>query len=292
MNYPSNQLSELKRIFQSQLEKIYDREEAGNIINILIEHHLGITRTSMALKPDFRLSESELLKFHFDIKRLLNYEPIQYVTGETVFYGLKLEVNPHVLIPRPETEELVDLIIHNNIENKAILDIGTGSGCIAIALQKNLKKCPVTGLDVSVDALQTARRNALVNKAEVEFIMADIRKTDPLTDPRIFDIIVSNPPYVTDQDKKLMNKNVLEWEPQKALFAPDSDPLLFYRKILDFSDKRLAENGQIFLEINENYGQELMKLIRAHLFSQITLLQDFHGKDRFIHAFRKIQSSI
>lgn len=287
MNYPSNLLSRLKPVFRSQLEKLYDHKEAENLVNLLINHYLGLTRTDQALNSGLRLSESELLNFHFAVKRLLNSEPIQYVLGETEFYGLKLEVNPNVLIPRPETEELAKMIISKGFENKRILDIGTGSGSIAIALQKNLKKCRITGLDISEKALQTAKKNALINEVNVEFIKADIRNSEELIHLGVFDIIVSNPPYVTHQDKKLMNRNVLDWEPLNALFAPEDNPLFFYNKILKFSNKHLSDNGQIFLEINENYGQELITRIKAHSFSQIILYQDFRGKDRFISAFRK-----
>jgi len=258
--------------------------EAENLVNLLIEHHLGMTRTQQALKPDYRLSESELLNFHMDMKRLLKSEPIQYILGETEFYGLKFHVNPDVLIPRPETEELVHLIIHENFENKRILDIGTGSGCIAIALQKHLKKCLVTGMDISGKALETARKNADENKATVEFIKADIRQTQLLDDLGIWDIIVSNPPYITHQETKLMHKNVLEWEPTEALFAPDEEALYFYDKILKFSTNHLSKKGQLFFEINENHSLELKKLIASYSFTQINIHQDFRGKDRFISA--------
>ncbi len=286
MNYPSNLLSELKSIFRGQLEKIYDSREAENLINLLIEHHLGMTRMSQALQPDFRLSESELLNFHFDMKRLLKSEPIQYVLGETWFYGLKFHVNPDVLIPRPETEELVHMVIQKNFENKRVLDIGTGSGCIAISLQKNLKKCLVTGIDISEKALETARKNATENKVAVEFINYDIREKEPQDTLGTFDIIVSNPPYVTHQDKKLMNKNVLGWEPSTALFAPEAEPLYFYDKILVFSNKNLSKNGHIFLEINENFAPELKKLVESYSFTQIKIHQDFRRKDRFISAVK------
>lgn len=286
MDYPSNLLSDLKPIFRDRLEKIYDRKEAENLINLLIEQYLGFTRTGQALNADFRVSESELLKLHFAMKRLLNSEPIQYILGQTVFCGLKFEVSPDVLIPRPETEELVEMIIRESFEGKRILDIGTGSGCIAIALKHNLRTCRATGLDVSEKVLETARKNALNNETEVEFIRADIRETGQLTGLGIFDVIVSNPPYVTDEDKKEMHDNVLEWEPRQALFTPEDNPLFFYRKILYFCREHLSENGQIFLEINENYGQELKALTESLSFAQVTLHQDFRGKARFLQAIR------
>lgn len=291
MNDPSNLLSELKPVFQSRLEKIYCRKEAENLINLLVEHYLGLTRSDQVLNAGFRLSESELLKLEVAMKRLLNSEPVQYVLGETDFYGLKFEVNPLVLIPRPETEELVDLIVQGKPVNKRILDIGTGSGCIAIALQKHLKKCRVTALDVSEKALGTARINARNNDTEVKFIKADIRENRQLTALGIFDIIVSNPPYVTREDKKEMHNNVLGWEPQEALFASEEDPLFFYKKILDLCREHLLGNGQIFLEINENFGQKLKTLLEANSYTHVTIHQDFRGKDRFIRAVKKIPAS-
>ena len=284
MNYPSNLLSELKAVFIRQLEKIYERKEAENLIKLLIEHYLGLTRVTLALEPNFRLSESELLKFHFAIKRLLKSEPIQYILGETYFHGLKFEVNSNVLIPRPETEELVNMIIGENFANKRILDIGTGSGCIAITLKNRIKECSVTGLDISEDALETARKNAIINKVNVEFIQADIRESGKFSSLGIFDVIVSNPPYVTHEDRSQMNNNVLEWEPEKALFAPVDEPLYFYKKILEFSNDHLSGKGQLFLEINENFGLELKELIKDYSFTQVILYQDFRGKNRFIIA--------
>jgi release factor glutamine methyltransferase len=286
MNYPSNRLSELKPVFRSQLEKIYATEEAENLINLMIKHHLGLTRVAQALHADVRLSESELLKFHFAMKRLLKSEPIQYVLGVTHFYGLPFEVNPAVLIPRPETEELVDTIIKRGFEKNRILDIGTGSGCIAVALKSKLPDCKIVGLDVSEEALSMAQKNARNNHVDVEFIRADLTEPKQLENLSIFDIIVSNPPYVTHDEKGQMSNNVLEWEPSTALFAPQSDPLFFYRKILEFCKTHLTENGHLFLEINENFGHELIALARGHSFTQVTLHQDFNGRDRFLVAVK------
>lgn len=280
---------ELKPIFRRQLEQIYDQKEAQNLVNLLIEHFLGMTKIEQALKPDFRLSESELLDLHFAMKRLLKSEPIQYLLGETVFCGLKFEVNSSVLIPRPETEELVDLIIRSKVENKKIIDIGTGSGCIAITLQKKLNNCNITGIDISEKALDTAKRNATIHKSNVNFIKTDIREPNQQNQLDFYDVIVSNPPYVTHQEKKLMDKNVLDWEPFKALFTPEEDPLFFYIKILEFSKKHLMKEGSIFFEINENYGQALIKLVERYSFEEIKLHQDFRGKDRILQATKKSQ---
>lgn len=282
MKYPSNLLSELKLLFSQELKHIYGLNEADNLINILIGHYTGLSRINQALHPDFRLSESELVKFHFAIKRLLKSEPIQYILGESLFYGLKFEVNPTVLIPRPETEELVGLIVRENLENQKILDIGTGSGCIAITLKSRFPGCMLTGLDLSKKALETARRNATKNSVTVKFIRGNILQTQQLPNLGMFNIIVSNPPYVTEADKKQMNDNVVAWEPHVALFAPGSDPLSFYRHILFFSKNHLAPAGMLFFEINENFGQELKILIEAHGFKQVTIHKDINKKERFI----------
>ncbi|MBE0650297.1 MAG: peptide chain release factor N(5)-glutamine methyltransferase [Bacteroidales bacterium] len=284
MNYPSNRLSDLKPIFRSQLKEIYAPEETENLINILIEHYLGLNRIAQALNPELRLSESELLKVHFAMKRLLKSEPIQYILGETTFCGLRFVVSPDVLIPRPETEELVDLIAKYGFINKKILDIGTGSGCIAVALKSNLTQCEIAGLDVSKEALKIAEKNAQNNKVEIELLNIDITDSKQYESLECYDIIVSNPPYVTYEDKNQMSSNVLEWEPQSALFAPEKDPLFFYNKILEFSKEHLSKEGYIFLEINENYGKALTELTKDYSFNHILLRQDFRGKDRFLLA--------
>ncbi len=286
MNYPSNRLSDLKAIFRSRLEPLYSSAEAENLVNLMIGHFLGLTRIQQALQPDFRLSESELLKFHFALKRLLKSEPIQYVLGEVFFQGLRFEVRPGVLIPRPETEELVELILRKGFKKKRILDIGTGSGCIAVALKSQLPDCDVTGLDVSEEALTTARKNAMIHQSAVDFIHADISDPTQTGTLGIFDVVVSNPPYVTQEDKAQMSRNVLDWEPSTALFAPQGDPLYFYRKILEFCQVHLAENGYLFLEIHEAYGEDLMALVRSHSLKQVVLHKDFRGKDRFLFAVR------
>ena len=214
--------------------------------------------------------------------RLKQFEPIQYILGETEFFGLKLKVNPDVLIPRPETEELVQWICETSWPPKSvILDVGTGSGCIALALKKQLRHTEMCALDVSERALQTAIENATKNGLEVHFIHADILQWSKKDWP-LFDCIVSNPPYVRELDKKQMQPNVLEFEPETALFVSDDDPLIFYRETGHFAAHYLKPGGKLFFEINENLGDETCGLLKYIGFKNIKLRKDIHGKDRMI----------
>jgi len=214
--------------------------------------------------------------------RLKNFEPIQYILGETEFYGLKLAVNPFVLIPRPETEELVQWIIKSQLpENCKILDIGTGSGCIALALKNELKNAEVFGTDISENALVVARQNAIKNNLDVDFFQADILKWEKI-DWKTFDVIVSNPPYIRESEKKLIHPNVINHEPASALFVADSNPLVFYRSIAIFAKKQLSGNGLLFFEINENLGSEMKKMLICFGFSEIEIRKDINRKNRMV----------
>jgi len=239
--------------------------------------------------------------------------PIQYVLNETEFFGLKFEVNPSVLIPRPETEELVAWVLEgkgslsgdkrsgkrrkgdkesgdlrSGEREKAIsiLDIGTGSGCIPIAIKKNWLEAEVSGLDISTEALQTAQKNALSNEVEVIFFQQDVLNFYPVKEASQYSIIVSNPPYITPKEQKLMHNNVLDFEPYQALFVPENDPLLFYRTIADHASFMLKKNGLLFLEINEKYGQQTLKLLQQKGFVDLELRKDFRGKDRMVRAMK------
>ena len=210
-----------------------------------------------------------------------HFEPIQYILGETEFYGLPFKVTPATLIPRPETEELVDWIIANCNKNpKTLLDIGTGSGCIAIALAKNLPAVKVSAMDISEEALKVASENAIYNKVTVNFSKKDILGTSTL--PQKYDVIISNPPYVRNSEKEMMQKNVLDFEPASALFVEDDNPLLFYSKIAKLAKNYLNPNGFLFFEINEYLSKEVIQLLERESFSEIELKQDFFGKDRMI----------
>lgn len=286
MKVPSNLVRDIRNYYCEQLCSIYDKNESNTLILILFEYYFNINRIKMSLEPELRLSESEMLKLHFAVKDLLKNKPIQYIIGETEFCDLKFIVNENVLIPRPETSELVRLIANSHqpstISN--ILDIGTGSGCIAISLAKMIPQSNVYALDISEKALDVAKENAINNNVNITFIHDDIlTKTQTLTQTK-FDIIVSNPPYVRELEKVDMHNNILQWEPHNALFVSDEDPLIFYRSILEFSKKHLKENGEIWFEINEYLGKEMKDLCEEAGFSNIEIYKDFRDKERFLRT--------
>ncbi|MBO4568138.1 MAG: peptide chain release factor N(5)-glutamine methyltransferase [Bacteroidales bacterium] len=292
MKMSSNLVRDCRRHYASELEKIYDSDEANALIMILLEHYFGIDRVKMALEPELRLSESELLTLHFAVKELLKNKPIQYVIGETEFCGMRFFVEEGVLIPRPETEELVNKLAVSSCQlavnpspSFRIIDIGTGSGCIAISLAKLLKDSVVTAVDVSEKALEIAKKNADLNGVDVRFILDDIlNPQNPELIDNQYDIIVSNPPYVCESEKSEMRANVLDYEPSSALFVSDNDPLIFYRKILEFAQKTLKPNGQIWFEINEKFGDEMQNLCHEKGFKNVEIIKDFRGKDRILRA--------
>lgn len=286
MKVPSNLVRDIRNYYCEQLCSIYDKNESNTLILILFEYYFNINRIKMSLEPELRLSESEMLKLHFAVKDLLKNKPIQYIIGETEFCDLKFKVNENVLIPRPETSELVRLIANSHqpstISN--ILDIGTGSGCIAISLAKMIPQSNVYALDISEKALDVAKENAINNNVNITFIQDDIlTKTQTLTQTK-FDIIVSNPPYVRELEKIDMHNNILQWEPHNALFVSDEDPLIFYRSILEFSKKHLKENGEIWFEINEYLGKEMKALCEEVGLSNIEIYKDFRDKERFLRT--------
>lgn len=309
MKVASNLVKDIRKYYCDQLCSIYDKDEANAMILILFEHYFNIDRVKMALEPDIRLSESEMLKIHFAVKDLLKNKPIQYVVGETEFCELKFKVNENVLIPRPETSEMVYKIVNETTGQQdkefcsrrdaesqsqkstaksrkplSILDIGTGSGCIAISLAKLLPEAQVYALDISEEALKVARENAMNNNVDVTFIHEDIL-TQTLTQAPTqtkFDIIVSNPPYVRELEKAEMRDNVLKWEPHNALFVSNDDPLIFYRSILEFAKSHLKENGEIWFEINEFLGKEMTSLCKEFGFSNVKIHKDFRGKERIM----------
>lgn len=253
------------------------------MMRILIKYLFDIDRIRLALEPDIRLSESELLEIHFDVKKLLQHKPIQYITSEVDFCGHTFAVTPDVLIPRPETEEFVLLIKKTfpHKSNAVIWDIGTGSGCIAISLSLLISESFVTGFDVSEKALQIAHSNAKKLEASVSFIQFDILSA-AFSETDKADLIVSNPPYVRKSEKQLMQKNVLDWEPELALFVPDHDPLIFYRKIAEIAAKQLNDGGMLYFEINEAFGTEVKQLCKKNALTNIQILKDYKGKERFV----------
>ena len=272
-------LQDFKLKMISELSSIYEMDELNSIYNLLSEDYLKIARSKILLADEIHLDESKQTLFLSALERLKTHEPIQYILGKTTFMDLEFTVNNSVLIPRPETEDLVRLMLKENLDEKEILDIGTGSGCIATSLAKNLPNAKVTALDVSEDALKVAKENAKFNNVDIEFIHADIFEYES---DKKYDIIVSNPPYVTQSEKVLMKKNVLDYEPELALLVNDFDPLKYYDSIINFSLNNLNSQGQIFFEINENYKHELNKLAQNYEYSIIEFKLDFHNKTRFL----------
>lgn len=290
-------LKEYKNEFIQELETIYDLQEIESFFYIITEFLHQKKRIDLALEPNFLITEKELEKWNSILAELKQEKPIQYILGETEFYGLRFLVNENTLIPRPETEELVELILNENskkkIPNPKILDIGTGSGCIAISLAKNLPDAEVFALDVSEKALEIAKKNAELNEVKVNFINKSILEVEdsiiPTTNnqqPTLFDIIVSNPPYVRNLEKEEIKKNVLEYEPHLALFVEDNNALLFYRKIAQLAQKNLSENGKLYFEINQYLGKETVELLQNLNFKKIELIKDVYGNDRMIQCTR------
>ena len=291
MKMSSNLVRECRKYYASELEKIYDSNEANALIMILLEHYFGIDRVKIAMDPELRLSESELLTLHFAVKELLKNKPVQYIIGETEFCGLRFFVEEGVLIPRPETEELVNQLVSWSVSQSPslsfrVLDIGTGSGCIAISLAKLLKDSVVTAVDVSEKASEIAKKNAEANGVNVRFILDDILnpKNPELIDNQ-YDIIVSNPPYVCESEKSEMRANVLDYEPSTALFVSDDDPLVFYKKTLEFAQKTLKPNGKVWFEINERFGREMRNLCLDMGFKNVEIIKDFRGRERIVKAY-------
>jgi release factor glutamine methyltransferase len=278
-------IHEVIKMIRDDLSPLYSREEVNSFTSILFEHIIGLSRLKVHLNNQEQIPDAKLTKFEEIVNRLKNYEPIQYILGETEFYALLFKVDPSVLIPRPETEELVDWVLKDYQNSRLnILDIGSGSGCIPIALAKNLPYAKVEGWDISGDALTVARENACINNVSVHFDNIDILKWQTYNLPKMYDIIVSNPPYVTLSEKQSMLPNVTEYEPHLALFVPEDDPLVFYRKIADFALSRLKPEGRLYFEINEKLGNDLINLLREKGFGEVLLRKDINGRDRMIRC--------
>ena len=276
-----------KKIIHDRLAPFYSQQEIEGIRKLIFEQVLELSSLQVHLNQRATISAANLAQIKEITDRLVRFEPIQYILGETEFYGSILKVNPAVLIPRPETEELVDWIIHDNKQlAPTILDIGTGSGCIPISLVKNAAGATAEGWDISTEALLVAKENAKINQVKIDFYYADILNLVYPSKTEKFDIIVSNPPYVTDSEKHLMLQNVTDYEPHTALFVPDTDPLLFYRVIADMAIQHLKNGGHLYFEINERYGNEVAELLASKGFSDVQLKKDINGKDRMVKGFR------
>jgi release factor glutamine methyltransferase len=284
-------IKKYRQYFINSLEDLYSIEELQSIFYLLAEKLLHLSRIDIALQLDDTLTSDEEINFNKAIDRLKIYEPVQYILGETEFFGYPFLVNKQVLIPRPETEELVSWIIEDvDKKETTILDIGTGSGCIAISLAKKLNNAVVSAIDISNKAIEVAKKNALINNVNVEYSSVDVLNFKDklvLQDKwkSKFDIIVSNPPYVRMQEKKLMQLNVIDHEPDIALFVEDDDPLLFYKRISELSRQYLKHNGTLYLEINEYLGVEMEKMLNEAGFKHVELKKDMFGKNRMIKCW-------
>lgn len=273
-------ISKLQSLFHSKLHTLYPKEEIDSFFHLLAEYELGLTRVDRALQPQFEVPQKNHLFFKEAMEQLEKECPIQYILGKTEFFSLSFKTTKNVLIPRPETEELVQWILDETQDKKnlKILDIGTGSGCIAVALAKNMKNADVTALDFSKTAIAIAKENASKNKVAIEFIEQDILSASSL--PQKYDIIVSNPPYVRNREKREIKKNVLAYEPISALFVDDSNPLVFYDKISALAKNHLTKDGQLFFEINQYLGKETLALLKENGFSNTLLRKDIFKNDR------------
>ena len=292
-------LFEAEQYVKEQLKGIYQEQEAINITDLAIEHVTGLLKTQRVSKKQTELSESQFSQLQKDLQRLKSNEPIQYVMNKSWFYGMELYVDKNVLIPRPETEEMVewiisdlkasgkDVFIRRSMEadettQLKILDVGTGSGCIALALKKAMPKAEVWGCDVSEEALNVARRNGSTLNIRVDFQGLNFLDEAQQKHLPTVDIIVSNPPYVPLKDKEQMQPNVVAHEPHTALFVPDNDPLVFYKALAEFGKKRLYESGTIYMEIHEGLANEVVTVFNKQGYSNIELKKDMQRKDRMV----------
>ena len=287
--------------FKLGLNAIYEANETEALTLLVLNEITTLSKGQLKAFPEKEINEQQAENLKNILNQLKTGKPVQYILGKTEFYGLPFCVNPSVLIPRPETEELVEWALESvgsegkfavgseQLAELRILDIGTGSGCIAISLKKNLPAFKVSAIDISAEALKTAKDNALLNSVEIEFIEADILNLKseieiPITIGTKFEIIISNPPYVTLHDKTQMHTNVTDFEPHTALFVPENDPLKFYKAIADFAVAQLSSNGLLFFEINEAYGKEVVEMLDVKSFQDIELRKDMSGRDRMLKA--------
>lgn len=291
-------LTNFKDFFTTELSTIYPETEIQSFFSIVLDEYLGLQRIDLITNPSFEITDERLSLLKQTIERLKKEEPIQYIIGKIEFYGLPFHVNSDVLIPRPETEELVEWVLlevaeaqsskvsevqsHKGAEALKILDIGTGSGCIPITLKKHLPSATISAMDISEKALKVAQRNTELNQVDIQFIEKNILETEQLDQQ--YDVIVSNPPYVRELEKAEMKNNVLNNEPELALFVEDHDPLIFYRKIAGLAKEYLNENGILFFEINQYLGKEMLEMLRLFGYKNVLLKKDLFGNDRMIKA--------
>lgn len=290
MRLAGNKLKHLKDFFFTELRELYDDSEIEAMFQMAAEHYLSYSATDIIQKAEENINQSDLLKLYDCAKDLKKQIPLQYILGTAWFYGLPFSVHPGVLIPRPETEELADIIIQENETATSILDIGTGSGCIPVTLKKNIPDAEVYACDVSLEALAIALHNSQVNEAEVHFVEADVlnavefaKKLD-----KQFDLIVSNPPYVKQSERDSLAANVLEHEPHLALFVEGEDDIIFYKKIIDYCRHALLPNGKLYFELNPLTAEEVKAYAKASdIFEELSLITDMSDAVRFFKGIRK-----
>ena len=286
----SNTYDSVKSYFFVRLSKQFSDREIGFFVKESIKKRLKISDAELILQKEIRFSESDLLFFRAIVKRLQNQEPFQYILGETVFYDLFIRCDERALIPRPETEELVDWIIHSvdKTQNLNVLDVCTGTGCIALALKNNLKLSAISASDISLEAIALAKKNAMLLGLDVNFLQDNALVNDSdFFESNSLDVIVSNPPYIPLKDKEEMEKNVLDFEPHLALFVSDDAPLVFYKAITEKAQRLLKSNGFLFFELHENYAQETKMLVDSLGFDEVEIKQDLQGKNRMLKAKKK-----
>jgi release factor glutamine methyltransferase len=288
MRIRSNRLQDLINFYYSELKDLYDRAEIDSLLAASAHHYLGYSRTDLVTRKNENLNQSDVLKMYDCAKALRSGQPLQYILGTVYFYDTLIGVNPDVLIPRPETEELCDIIVKENPYACNILDICTGSGCIPVALKKHLPRANVTACDISSAALKTAEKNALLNQTVVYFFNADVLETKVLPVQNKFDLIVSNPPYILENEKGTMSEQVTKYEPHLALFATGGDPVIFYKKIIDLCNKHLSNAGLLYFELNPITAEQVLQYAeRSGLFYETNIFKDMSGKLRFFKAIKK-----
>jgi release factor glutamine methyltransferase len=286
LKFKTNKIKDIGEYYLNELKKKFPQQEAAALLDMVFTEYMSLSRIDRQLNPEQRLTESEMLKVHFAVKELMKDKPIQYILRRAEFYGLGFYVDERVLIPRPETEELVEWVIGDNQRyNKKlnILDLGTGSGCIAVALKKNMPRAELWATDISPEALDVARKNAEANAVSIRFIRQEF-SAGVVAEAPPMDIIVSNPPYVQRSEKDKMSANVLNYEPSQALFVDDSNPLIHYGDIAALAREALLSGGTLYLEINQYLGKETAALLSKSGFTDIVLRKDLNGNDRMIRA--------
>lgn len=291
MRIASNKLNDLIEFFYTELESLYSKSEINLLVQFACKHYLNYSPADLIIHKNENVNQSDVIKLYDCVLALKSNQPIQYILGETEFYHLKFKVNPFVLIPRPETEELVELIIKEcksrDFENTDILDIGTGSGCIPIALKKHLEEANVSAVDISQDALKVAQQNAILNQVTVMFNQCDILSKNAKYVLDTYDIIISNPPYIARNESESMHDRVKNHEPALALFVENNDPLLFYNRIIELCKTHLNSGGVLYFELNPLFGENVKQAaVLSNQFTEVSLIKDLSGNIRFLKAVK------